>query len=60
MSEAAADPGLRRSLRTFLDLDHPRGLALAEDVLPILRKHGVVQEEYEGSTFRENLGLPRP
>jgi len=29
-------------------------------VLPELRRRGLFREEYEGTTFRENLGLPRP
>ncbi|GAA2237161.1 NtaA/DmoA family FMN-dependent monooxygenase [Herbiconiux moechotypicola] len=31
---------------------------LVEEVLPILRERGVLRTEYEGSTLRENLGLP--
>ncbi|MBR0649903.1 LLM class flavin-dependent oxidoreductase [Roseomonas terrae] len=30
------------------------------DVVPILRKRGLVRGEYVGNTLRENLGLPRP
>jgi FMN-dependent oxidoreductase (nitrilotriacetate monooxygenase family) len=32
----------------------------AEQVVPILQRRGLFREEYEGVTFRENLGLPRP
>ncbi|MCF8604002.1 LLM class flavin-dependent oxidoreductase [Gordonia sp. HY442] len=32
----------------------------AETVVPILRERGVFRNEYEGATFRENLGLDRP
>lgn len=32
----------------------------AEQVVPVLQKRGLFREEYEGSTLRENLGLPRP
>ncbi|NIH84007.1 LLM class flavin-dependent oxidoreductase [Amycolatopsis granulosa] len=31
-----------------------------DQVVPLLRKRGLVHETYEGTTFRENLGLPRP
>lgn len=31
---------------------------LTEEVLPILRERGVLRSEYEGTTLRENLGLP--
>ncbi|MDB4974201.1 MAG: NtaA/SnaA/SoxA family monooxygenase [Myxococcaceae bacterium] len=31
-----------------------------EQVVPILRERGVVRSEYQGSTLRENLGLPIP
>jgi N-acetyl-S-(2-succino)cysteine monooxygenase len=31
-----------------------------EMVLPELRKRGLFRTEYEGRTYRENLGLPRP
>jgi len=30
------------------------------DVVPILRRRGLVRGGYEGATLRENLGLPRP
>jgi FMN-dependent oxidoreductase (nitrilotriacetate monooxygenase family) len=33
---------------------------LVETVLPILRARGSFREEYEGSTFRDNLGLDVP
>ena len=29
-------------------------------VLPILQERGVVRREYQGTTLRENLGLPKP
>ena len=29
-------------------------------VVPILQRRGLVRREYEGSTLRENLGLPKP
>lgn len=32
----------------------------AETVLPILRARGIAREDYDGATFRANLGLPRP
>jgi hypothetical protein len=39
----------------------PDGLADAVDhVLPILRRRGLFRSEYEGTTLREHLGLPRP
>ena len=31
-----------------------------DKVLPILRQRGLFREEYEGTTFRANLGLPEP
>jgi FMN-dependent oxidoreductase (nitrilotriacetate monooxygenase family) len=33
---------------------------LVETVLPIVRKRGLFREDYEGSTFRESLGLAVP
>lgn len=39
----------------------PGGLyAFTERVVPELQRRGVFRREYEGSTLRENLGLPRP
>lgn len=32
----------------------------AEQVVPELQRRGLFREEYEGTTLRENLGLPRP
>ncbi|QOG06598.1 LLM class flavin-dependent oxidoreductase [Aureimonas sp. OT7] len=34
--------------------------AFVEAVVPILQRQGLFREEYEGSTLREHLGLPRP
>ncbi|MGG3570949.1 LLM class flavin-dependent oxidoreductase [Bacillus gobiensis] len=31
-----------------------------EKVVPILQERGLFREEYEGTTLRENLGLPKP
>ena len=31
-----------------------------ERVVPILRQRGIFQDDYQGDTFRENLGLPFP
>jgi hypothetical protein len=40
-------------------LGHPsQTRRLLDDVLPILRDRGVLRREYEGSTLRQNLGLP--
>ena len=40
-------------------LGHPsQTRRLLDDVLPILRDRGLLRREYEGSTLRENLGLP--
>jgi FMN-dependent oxidoreductase (nitrilotriacetate monooxygenase family) len=40
-------------------LGHPaQTRRLVEDVLPILRDRDVLRRDYEGSTLRENLGLP--
>lgn len=39
----------------------PHGINdFVELVLPELRRRGLFREEYEGRTFRENLGLPTP
>jgi FMN-dependent oxidoreductase (nitrilotriacetate monooxygenase family) len=39
----------------------PSGFELfAEHVVPILRRRGLIREEYEGATLREHYGLPRP
>jgi FMN-dependent oxidoreductase (nitrilotriacetate monooxygenase family) len=39
----------------------PTGLALfVEHVVPELRKRGIFRTEYEGTTLRDSLGLPRP
>lgn len=39
----------------------PGGLdAFVEGVVPELQRRGIFRREYEGSTLRENLGLPRP
>ena len=39
----------------------PQGLDdFVEKLVPILQQKGIYREDYEGSTLRENLGLPRP
>src|SRR5262249_37219625 len=39
----------------------PGGLDdFVEGVVPELQRRGIFRREYEGSTLRENLGLPRP
>ena len=39
----------------------PGGLEdFIEQVVPLLRKRGLFRTEYEGTTLRENLGLPFP
>ncbi len=39
----------------------PAGLDdFVERVVPALQRRGIFRREYEGSTLRENLGLPRP
>jgi alkanesulfonate monooxygenase len=39
----------------------PGGLDdFVEKVVPELQRRGIFRREYEGSTLRENLGLPRP
>jgi len=39
----------------------PQGLDdFVEKLVPILQKKGIYREDYEGSTLRENLGIPRP
>lgn len=39
----------------------PAGLEeFVDQVLPILRERGLFREDYEGTTLREHLGLPRP
>jgi hypothetical protein len=31
-----------------------------DQVIPILQKRGLFRAEYEGTTLRDHLGLPRP
>jgi hypothetical protein len=31
-----------------------------DEVLPILRDRGLARTEYEGTTLREHLGIPKP
>jgi alkanesulfonate monooxygenase len=39
----------------------PGGLDdFVDKVIPELQRRGLFRREYEGSTLRENLGLPRP
>jgi N-acetyl-S-(2-succino)cysteine monooxygenase len=39
----------------------PQGMdQFIETVLPELRRRGLFRTEYEGTTLRENLGLPWP
>jgi hypothetical protein len=39
----------------------PGGLDdFVERVVPELQRRGLFRREYEGTTLRENLGLPRP
>ena len=39
----------------------PQGLDdVTQRLIPELQKRGLFRQEYEGSTLRENLGLPRP
>jgi len=47
--------GLNLSFRTSEDLEQ-----FAEQVLPVLRKKGLVRNEYESDTLRGHLGLPLP
>ena len=35
-------------------------VTFAEKVVPELQRRGIFRTEYEGTTLRENLGLPRP
>lgn len=34
--------------------------AFVDKVVPVLQNRGIFRKEYEGTTLRENLGLPRP
>jgi N-acetyl-S-(2-succino)cysteine monooxygenase len=44
-----------------LPLTIPQGLEdIVSALLPELRRRGLFRTEYEGTTLRENLGLPRP
>jgi len=52
-SEAADGFVLFEPLPGQLDL-------FVEKVVPILQARGLFREEYEGATFRENIGLPVP
>jgi len=39
----------------------PGGLdVFVEQLVPELQRRGIFRTEYEGTTLRENLGLPRP
>ena len=39
----------------------PAGLDdFVDKVVPELQRRGIFRTEYEGTTLRENLGLPRP
>ena len=39
----------------------PEGLDdFVDRVVPELQRRGIFRSEYEGTTLRENLGLPRP
>ncbi|CAN0502194.1 unnamed protein product, partial [Discosporangium mesarthrocarpum] len=39
----------------------PEGLTdVVDKVIPELQRRGLFRTEYEGTTLRENLGLPRP
>ena len=39
----------------------PGGLDdFVDRVVPELQRRGIFRREYEGTTLRENLGLPRP
>jgi hypothetical protein len=39
----------------------PQGLDdVVERVIPELQRRGLFRRDYEGTTLRENLGLPRP
>jgi hypothetical protein len=39
----------------------PEGLEdFVDRVVPELQRRGLFRREYEGTTLRENLGLPRP
>lgn len=39
--------------------DFPTGVnAFADRVVPVLRKRGIVRQDYQGSTLRDHLGLP--
>ena len=41
--------------------DLPQGLDdFADRVVPELQRRGLFRTDYEGSTLRDNLGLPRP
>jgi hypothetical protein len=44
-----------------LNLTFPDGfIDFADQVVPELRRRGLFRSEYEGTTLRENLGLPYP
>ncbi|MBS4750020.1 NtaA/DmoA family FMN-dependent monooxygenase [Carnobacteriaceae bacterium zg-ZUI78] len=40
------------------DLAHDGVRAFVEQVVPILQERGIFHEDYEGTTLRENLGVP--
>jgi len=42
------------------DVEPSGAEAFVEHVVPILRRRGLFRREYDGSTLRDHLGLPRP
>ena len=42
------------------DVEPSGAEAFVEHVVPILRRRGLFRTEYEGTTLRDHLGLPRP
>jgi alkanesulfonate monooxygenase len=45
----------------ILALTHPHGFSdFTRAVVPELQRRGLFRTDYEGTTLRENLGLPRP
>ena len=58
-----AGDALTPSDRVEVDLLDHRLVGLddfVDKVIPELQRRGIFRKEYEGTTLRENLGLPRP
>ncbi len=55
----ARDQGFRR-LHHSISLSTGLAYEFCDQLVPELQRRGLYRKEYEGTTLRENLGLPRP